>query len=305
MSEHLRINVDIDDINQKNSENIYKFIARGEDAYIGQIREIANQISIYGKKIVLITGPSSAGKTTSSYKLKEELKNLGIKSYVLNMDDFFRDLDTVPLREDGEHDMEGIVALDVECVKSCLNDILTTGVTKTPTFDFKTHKRTNVWNDCKVKPNEVIIMEGIHALNPLISEGLDQEKIYRVYVHCNTDFTFQNKIIIKARELRFLRRIVRDERERHTPFEETIELWEHVCAGEEKNIRPFKNTANYFLNTTHFYEPLLYKNLLLKEFEMRKEIDIIRDFLEKFKVCSTVEEEFVPKGSLIREFIGE
>lgn len=305
MSELLRFNVDIDDINQKNSENVYKFISRGEDAYNEQIKDIATQISTLGKKIILISGPSSAGKTTSSYKIKKELEEIGINSYVLNMDDFFRDLDTVPLREDGEPDMEGIVALDVECVKSCLNDILTTGITKTPTFDFKTHKRTKVWNDCQVKPNEVIIMEGIHALNPQISEGLNEDKIYKVYVHCNTDFVFQGKVVIKARELRFLRRIVRDERERHTPFEETIELWNHVCDGEQKNIRPFKHTANFFLNTTHFYEPLLYKNLLLKEFEERKEIDMIKDFLEKFKLCSTVDEEFVPKDSLIREFIGE
>lgn len=305
MAEHSRVNIDIDDINQKNSENIYKFIDRGEDAYIGQIKEIANQIITYNKKIVLISGPSSAGKTTSSYKLKKELEDSGINAYVLNMDDFFRDLDTVPLREDGEPDMEGVVALDVECIKKCLNDILTTGVTRTPTFDFKTHKRTSIWNDCKVEPNEVIIMEGIHALNPKVYEGLDLEKIYKIYVHCNTNFVFQGKVVIKARELRFLRRIVRDERERHTPFEETIELWKHVCDGEEKNIRPFKYTADYFLNTTHYYEPLLYKNLLLKEFEERKEIDMIKDFLEKFKLCSAVDEEFVPKNSLIREFIGE
>lgn len=303
--ESTRITVDIDDINKKNSENIYKLVSRGEDAYIEQIREIANQISIYRKKVILMTGPSSAGKTTSSYKVQQELKKLNINSHVLNMDDFFRNLKDVPLLPDGKHDIEGIGALDVETIKKCLNEILTKGETKTPTFDFASHSRTDVWNDCKIEKNGVIIMEGIHALNPIISEGLDESKIYKIYVHCNTDFVFKKKILFYARELRFLRRLVRDERERNCPYEKTIATWDAVCEGEDKNIRPFKNTANYHLNSTHFYEPLLYKNLLLKNFEDKKTNPVIKKFINKFRKCATVSEEFVPSDSLIREFIGE
>lgn len=303
--ESTRIKIDIDDINQKNSENVYKLISRGEDAYIEQVREIANQVSIFGKKIVLITGPSSAGKTTSSFKLKQELNALGISSHVLNMDDFFRPLKDVPLKEDGTPDIEGVGAVDVECIKNCLNDILTTGKTKTPTFDFATHSRTKYWNDCILAKNGVVIMEGIHALNPIVTEGIDPEKIYKVYVHCNTDFVFKGKTLFHARQLRFLRRLVRDERERSCTYEKTISTWDEVCAGEDKNIRPFKNTANYHLNSTHFYEPLLYKNMLLHEFDKRKDNETIKLFLERFKKCSTVDKEFVPKDSLIREFIGE
>ena len=302
-SERLKIN--IDDINQKNSENVYKLISRGEDAYIEQVREIANQVSIYGKKIVLITGPSSAGKTTSSFKIKQELDKLGISSHVLNMDDFFRPLKDVPLLPDGKHDIEGIGAVDVECIRSCLQDILTKGETQTPTFDFASHSRTDKWNKCQVAKNGVIIMEGIHALNPIVSEGLDNDKIYRVYVHCNTDFVFKKRVLIKARELRFLRRIVRDERERNCTYEKTISVWDDVCAGEDKNIRPFKQNANYHLNSTHFYEPLLYKDLLLTEFEKRKDNPVVKKFLQKFKACSTVSIDFVPSDSLIREFIGD
>jgi len=305
MAEHLRVGVNIEDINRKSSENVYKLIDRGEEAYINQVKEIANQVSIYNKKIVLITGPSSAGKTTSSYKLKQELKNIGINSYVLNMDDFFNDLDKVPLREDGKPDMEGLVALDVDCVKNCLQDILLKGEARTPTFDFATHKRTDVWHSCKVKRNEVIIMEGIHALNPVITQGLDADKIYKVYVHCNTDFVMSGKIIFHARQLRLLRRMVRDERERHTPLTKTLELWDDVCAGEDKNIRPYKSTANYFLNSTHFYEPLLYKSLLIQPFQKLKKIPEIKQFLQKFRLCATIEESFIPKDSLIREFIGK
>lgn len=300
-----RFRIKIEDINQKNSENIYKFVSRGEDAYIEQVREIANEISIFNKKIILVTGPSSAGKTTSSSKIKQELEKLNISSYVLNMDDFFNDLDTVPLREDGKPDMEGIVALDVECVRNCLRDILDNKTVTIPKFDFKTHKRTTETSSYTPRKNEVIIMEGIHALNPQISEGLDESKLYKVYVHCNTDFTFNEKVILPARELRLLRRITRDERTRHTPILETLELWKDVCIGEEKNIRPYKIQANYLLNSTHFYEPLLYKEILLPKFEELEDNPIIYSFLEKFRVFSMVSINFIPEDSLVREFIGE
>lgn len=301
-----RLKVDLQQINQKVSENVYKLVGRGESAYKEQIDEATKYILNHGSRIVLVTGPSGAGKTTTSFKIKEQLEKAGTSVYVLNMDDFFRDLDTVPLREDGEPDMEGIVALDVECVRNCLNELLTTNKTKTPTFDFKTHKRTSLWHDVEIEGNEVVIMEGIHALNPQVYEGLDASKIFKIYVHCNTDFCLDNAVILEARELRLLRRIVRDERTRHTPLSETLEMWAHVNAGEEKNIRPFKKDADFFLNSTHFYEPHLYKSLLLNRFEKYTEDNnIIKKLLMKFKWFSFVDESFVPDDSLLREFIGE
>lgn len=301
-----RYSIDIEDINNRCSENIYKLIQRGEEAYNEQIKDIAIDIKNKNKKIVLITGPSSSGKTTSSYKLKKALAKQGVKSFVVNMDDFFKDLSTVPLREDGKPDIEGIVALDVKCVRNCFNDILTRGRTSMPTFDFATHKRTNKWKQYVIEDKSVIIMEGIHALNPVITKGLDKSKIYKLYVHCNTNFTFTDKILFFARELRLIRRLVRDERERHVPFQETIDSWKDVCDGEENNIRPFKDSADYLLNSTHYYEPLLYKNLILEKLLLIKDqSETVKNLIEKFKVCATLSSQFVPKDSLVREFIGD
>ncbi len=300
-----RIAINIEDINNKNSENVYRFVARGEGAFKEQITEIASCIKQNGKKIILICGPSSSGKTTSSRKISEELKEFGLQSCVMNMDNFFRDLDTVPKLENGKPDMEGIVALDVECVQKCLFDILKHGETMIPEFDFATHKRKLDWNLCKLKKNEILILEGIHALNPQISLGLDKSKIMKIYVHCNTDFFYENKLILPARDLRLLRRIIRDERDRHTPILQTIEMWDEVCLGEDKNIRPYKGQADYFLNSTHFYEPLLYKGMLLKELEKVADNPVASGFLRKFKCFSIIEPSFVPNDSLIREFIGE
>lgn len=300
-----RLSVKIEDINQKVNDNVYKLIERGESAYLDQVKLVAKHIKDQNKKIILLTGPSGAGKTTTSYKLQEQLKLLGVGSYVLNMDDFFKDLDTVPLREDGEPDIEGIVALDVDTVKKCLNDILTTGKTLLPGFDFKTHKRKKEWRECSTSTSDVVIMEGIHALNPQICAGLDENKIYKIYIHCNTDFTLNGEVLLEARELRLLRRLVRDELTRHVPVEKTLELWKHVCDGEEKNIRPYKKDANFFLNSAHFFEPQLYNALLLEDFKKMKDIPTIAVFLEKFKVLSFVDKSNVPMDSLVREFIGE
>lgn len=301
-----RLKVDLQQINQKVSENVYKLVGRGESAYKEQIDEATKHILNHGSRIVLVTGPSGAGKTTTSFKIKEQLEKAGTSVYVLNMDDFFRDLDTVPLREDGEPDMEGIVALDVECVRNCLNELLTQNKTKIPSFDFKTHKRKKDWRDVEIEGNEVVIMEGIHALNPQVYEGLDVSKIFKIYVHCNTDFCLDNAVILEARELRLLRRIARDERTRHTPLSETLEMWAHVNAGEEKNIRPFKKDADFFLNSTHFYEPHLYKSLLLNQLEnFTEDNTVIKKLLIKLKWFSFVDESFVPDDSLLREFIGD
>lgn len=300
-----RIKVNVEEINTKNSENVYKFISRGEEAYNEQIFDIAEQIKLQDKKIVLITGPSSAGKTTSSFKLCEELERQNLNSFVINMDNFFKDLDTVPFLPNGERDMEGIVALDTIAIKKCLMDILNFGKTMLPQFDFKTHKRKLDWQECNLKNNEVVILEGIHALNPEITSGLDEGKIYKIYVHCNTDFYYNNKLFLGARQLRLLRRIIRDERERHTSVDETLHLWQAVCTGEDKNIRPYKQNANFLLNSTLFYEPLLYKGILLEKFEKIKNNKEISNFLEKFKVLSVVDKKLVPKYSLVREFIGK
>ncbi|NCB48335.1 MAG: nucleoside kinase [Clostridia bacterium] len=299
-----RIEVDIEKINRESSENVYKLIDKGEEKYLDQVREITKEIKVFDKKIVLVSGPSSAGKTTTSEKIYHELKNLGVNSLVLNMDEFFFDIDSVPLREDGFADIESMIAVDVETIRKCLGEILTKGETFTPQYDFATHKRKKEWILRKFEKQEVIIMEGIHALNPKIIEGLELDKIYKVYVHCSTDFVFKKKKLFHARQLRLLRRIVRDERDRSVPVEDTLSLWGEVCKGEDKNIRPFKETADYMLNSTHFYEPLLYKDLLSQRFEKLKYLPEIAVFLEKFKLCATIPKRFVPKDSLLREFIG-
>ncbi len=296
--------IDIEDINELAKENANKLITDAENLYRSNIEEIASLIKSKKKKIVLISGPSSAGKTTTSYNLRKALNIIGVASHVLNMDDFFKNTDQIPLNDDGNPDIEGLCAIDTDCIKKCLGEVLQTGETMIPQFDFVTHKRRDEWLKCKLVGNEIIIMEGIHALNPEIIKGLDDSKILRIYLDCETSFYYNNEIILRARNLRFLRRIIRDKRDRGVSIEKTISMWKDVCSGEDKNIKPFKSSADVIINTVFKYEPLLYSTLLKKEFLKFKDNFTISSFLQVFDKCETVPYDLIPNDSLLREFIG-
>ncbi len=297
--------LNIDEINDLAKENVVKLISLAESEYVKSLQQTAEKIVKKGIKIVLISGPSSAGKTTSSFRLQQALLNLGVESHVLNMDNFFMDLYKLPLREDGEPNIEDICALDVDTIRKCLGEILENNETKTPEFDFCTHTRKKEWVDCKLNGNEIIIMEGIHAHNPKIVEGLNNDRIFKIYLDCDSKIIIRDYDVLSSKEIRLLRRMIRDERDRKVPYLESIEMWKEVCKGEDKNIKPFKPYADVVIDTLHSYELLLYKDVVadkIKKFEKDK---TIAKFLTIFDYCYTVDEKLVPKDSLLREFIGK
>ena len=281
------------------------FVEWSEDRYQEQVRAAASQILAQKKRIVLIAGPSSSGKTTTSFKIQQELSKLGVSSHVINMDDFFVDASTLPLRSDGKPDIENIVALDVEQIGKCLQDILEKGRTKTPQFDFVTHKRKQKWVNCILHHNEVVLMEGIHALNPQIYHNLDQTKIFKIFVYLGANFVDENdETVLSSRDLRLLRRMARDERERSVQIEETLEVWDEVIKGEETFILPYANNADFFLNTLHYFEPLVYTAILYKKFisQTNPIFEKYKNILENFSFLPTT---YLPKDSMVREFVGQ
>ncbi len=291
----------IDELNIK-AQDTLNFTKEEEGKYKNQLIDIASNIVKYKRRIILMAGPSASGKTTSSYLLQNELSKLGVSSHVINMDDFFLDMDTIPTI-DGKPDIEGIGALDVETIKNCLGEILLNGKTRTPSFDFATHKRREEWTDVYLHNNEVVLMEGIHALNPCIIEGLDNSKIHRVYVHCSADYIRNDAQILCGRDIRLMRRMVRDARDRDCLPSDTLSLWADVCRGEEKNIAPFINRADQFLNTSHAFEPMLYRRII----NDIKDIDNLSFNLLKQRLLffTEIPTSVVSQGSVIREFIGK
>lgn len=376
--------VNIDEISRRVVRDVGEVINRAERYYIEELESVADSISKLNIKIVLISGPSSAGKTTTSFKLQEELKKRNIASHVLNMDDFFIDMDKLPLREDGKPDIENICALDVKTIRKCLGEIIEKNMTRTPQFDFVTHTRLPIWVDCKLTGNEVIIMEGIHAHNPSIVEGLDRERIYKIYLDCETKFCvdndfddentysnnfenescktdglncngastlktnyvnlelsdkttkskkldakniYQNKnaeilkgfnkngdfeihsdfygeTLLSSREIRLLRRMIRDARDRDVPYLESIEMWKEVCRGEDRNILPYKSSADCIIDTVHDYELLVFSFVVEEKFKKFSQNETIAKYLSIFKNCGKIDEDLVPMDSLLREFIG-
>lgn len=290
----------IESLNNKTND-LLLFKREEEGKYLNQVKEIATNILRYKKRIILMAGPSASGKTTSSFLLQNELSKLGVSSHVMNMDEFFLDADTIPL-VDGKPDIEGICALDVTTIKKCLGEILLNGRTKTPSFDFATHKRKRTWVDVSLHNNEVVLLEGIHALNPCIIEGLDVSRIHRIYVHCSVEYIKDNNLLLNGRDLRLIRRMIRDARDRQCSASETLSLWKNVCIGEEKNIAPFIEKADQFLNTAHAYEPMIYKSMI-NGFKDLDSLTLLK-IKNKLHDFEPIDGAIVSPNSVIREFIG-
>ncbi len=299
------ININIEQINEQIQQNPKQVVSLAEQYYANLLEEVAQKIENLNVKILLISGPSSAGKTTTSFRLQERLRQHNIPSHVLNMDDFFIDANKIPVRPDGEPDIESLQALDVECIKKCLGEILEKNETKTPQFDFATHTRLPEWVECKLNGNEVIIMEGIHAHNPKIVEGLSNDRIYKIYLDCDSKFFINGEDKLSSREIRLLRRMIRDARDRDVPYLESIEMWKEVCVGEDKNILPYKPSANFVIDTVFSYELSLFKFEVESKFKQYQSISpVISKYLDIFSHCQILNEDLIPDNSLLREFIG-
>lgn len=273
-----------------------------ENFYTWQLEQIAENILKSGAKIVLVSGPSSGGKTTSSFEIKRELKKKGIKAHVVSMDDFFVNKIDTPLLPDGSYDFENVTAVDIPYFKKFLKDILAGKVANLPFYDFLLGQRTML-TPMKVEENEIIIIEGLHALNPICMKGIPKQNFYKVFVAVASNFCLGDDVVIQPKQIRFMRRLLRDYYKRGASVSSTVEHWRKVVHGETKHILPFKPEADFILNTTHIYEPLLYDKYLQPVVAEYPSAPEIKELLEIFKHTGAIDEKFVPKHSLIREFI--
>lgn len=288
-----------------------KFIEDCERRYNNKIKRIAEEISESGRtEIVMIAGPSSAGKTTSAKKLRQCLSEAGIKSYTVSLDDFYVDNCDAPRFPDGTPDFETVDALDISFFQKTMNDLLLNGEADLPEFDFLTGKRKREYNHISVSHNDVIIVEGLHALNPKITDHLPKERLLKIYINLSSRiYDEKGNIILNKRNMRFVRRMVRDYNFRGNSVEKSYEMWLTVRYGEDKYLFPFKNNADIRLNTIHLYEPCILKDKAIEllqgieaESVFYKEAQRLIKSLVKFP---SIESNLVPDNSLLREFIGD
>lgn len=274
---------------------------------------IADQISYQRarKRIVMMSGPSSSGKTSSSLRIAQQLRVLGMNPKVIELDNYFVDRDHTPLDEKGEKDYEALHAMDIDFLNKQLNDLLEGKEVELPRFDFKEGLRVPSGKTMKLDKNDVLCMEGIHALNPALTSAVDQKKIFRIYISALSSLSGGEKVHSSTTDKRLLRRIVRDNRTRGISPERNILLWPNVRRGEEKNIFPYEENADIVFNSSTLYDvPLLkyYSEPLLagiaESSPAYEKAQSLLAFLKHVRVLRPEEIAAVPPTSIMREFIG-
>ena len=309
-------------IGAKDIHTINKAVSLGYGKQVIQIAEalherkyaaIADQI--YKRKdevkLVLLAGPSSSGKTTTSMRIALQLKVLGLNPRVLAMDNYFVDREQTPKDENGNYDFECLGAMDLELLNTQLNQLFNGDEVEIPTFNFAEGKKEFKGNKMRMKSNDILIMEGIHALNPNLTASIDNRKKFKIYASALTSLSIDENNSISTTDNRLLRRMVRDNNFRGTSAEQTILRWNSVHTGEYKNIFPYQENADAMFNSSLIYElPLLkhYAEPLLRRIHptsaaYAESLRLLK-FLSYIVEMTPNEHKAVPPTSVMREFIG-
>lgn len=274
-----------------------------------KIAKIAEEIaSRKGVKLVLLAGPSSSGKTTSCKRLSIQLAVNGLKPLQISLDDYFVDREKTPKDASGEYDYESIYALDLDLINEQFNALFRGEEVELPKYDFQSGKSKKSGNRLKMTDNNVLVVEGIHALNPELTAHIPQEQIFRVYASALTTILLDNHNYIPTTDNRLLRRIIRDYKYRGVSAQETIHRWPSVRAGENKWIFPFQENADAMLNTAMLYELAVIKTqaepLLQQVPENCEEYAEAYRLLKFLKYFKGIPYNNLPPTSLLREFLG-
>lgn len=303
----------------QNASDINNYVTNGdfselinlsETFYENQLSDIANKIYENKKniKIVLIAGPSSSGKTTTAKKLSIYLKSRGLKTHSLSTDDYFVEREQTPKHKDGSYDFECVEAVDVTLFNRTLVDLLNGKEVNLPEFNFITGKKEYKGKTLKLGNDDVVIVEGLHAINEKLTPAIEQKNKYKIYISPLTQLNIDDHNRIHTSDIRKLRRMVRDNNFRGYSASDTLNAWKSIRQGEEKYVFPFQDEADVVINSSLLYEigilklyaePLLFS---VKEdegcyTEAIRLINFLRNFL-------AIPSENVPKDSVLREFIG-
>ena len=289
--------------------NISDMILVQEALQERRIGEIAAQIFRRKEtKFVMVAGPSSSGKTTFAHRLAIQLRSFGLRPHIISMDDYFVNREQTPIDIDGNYNYEVLEAVDIDLFMDDMLDLLDGNTVEMPQFDFKAGKRVYKGRFLKLEKEDILIIEGIHGLNPKASEDLPEKNKFKIYISCMTSLNIDEHNRIPSTDARLLRRMVRDARTRGNSAQHTFELWPKVRMGEDMNIFPFQDDADAVFNSVLIYELAVIKQFaepLL--FNVRQnepayyEAKRLLKFLEYFVGVDTAS---VPTNSLLREFVG-
>lgn len=305
-----KINNKLEYIRSGALENSELLIEKSESRYKNIIENVCAKImEDGGHEIVMLAGPSASGKTTTAGKIKKQLENMGHKAYTVSLDDFYLIPGTGPVDENGDPDFESVYALDIELIEKCMSELIENRESYLPEFDFVKKCRYDGKNHIRLGKGDVLIFEGLHALNPVITDKLPPEHLFKIYVSVSSRIYDKNRnIVLNKRNMRFVRRLVRDYNFRASSPENTYYLWQKVTAGEDKYLFPYRFLADARINSIHLYEPCILKNDAINMLQgiekgnpFRKDAQKLIRSLEKFP---EIPKDKIPQDSLLREFVG-
>ena len=300
--------ITLEKINSSVVYNKKDFISECEKVYGEQLTIVTDKIcSLHGRVLLMLAGPSSSGKTTTANILKRNLEAKGRSAVVISLDDFYRDQSESFYFEDGTIDYETVKSIDTEYVTECMENLLHKGKAMLPHFSFKTKVREG-YNEVSVREDEIIIVEGLHAISPEITDSLQKENMIKLYVSVSSRIYKDGRVLMTKRDMRFIRRMIRDYHFRNSSVEHTFYLWKGVRMGEDRYLFPFSERADRKIDSIHPYEVCIFKDIAIKLLDHIGSDSIyyptaleLKDKLRQFESLS---ESDVPQNSLLKEFIG-
>jgi uridine kinase len=307
-----RAKVRVSDVNQKAKEDGEGLFNLCNEKYEKKIDVIARQIAEDTSKarIIMLSGPSASGKTTTSLKLQNALKTLGCGAVAISMDDFFKNREDTPVLPDGTRDYESSSALDTALLKETLGELISTGKSKIPVFNFKRGHRLDEFRDVILDKGHVAVVEGLHALNPDITGLLPAGAIMKLYVSVSSDFINDNgDVVLCARDVRLIRRTIRDFHFRGSNVESTLDIWDAVCRGEDLYVRPYKKYADITVNSALSCEPCLFRETAEELFgaigQESAHAQLVKHVLDGLQAFEPLSPSVMPGTCVLREFYGD
>ena len=310
LNTYRRYAYDIDRINYEAKNDPKRLIELNENLLKRDLGFIADRLfeAKEDRHIVLLSGPSGSGKTTCVKKLGDELKKHDIDVIQVSMDDFYLGMDRVRRLPDGRPDFESVDALDIPLIKKTMNDLLTYGECVLPKYDFTRSVRSDRTKKVQLAKNSAVIIEGIHALNPVFSAGMPVGNVVKLYVSVKQGIKDDEDYVLTNKEIRFIRRLVRDHSYRRVEPAYMLSMWESVINGEKKYIRPYRYTSDFTINSIHIFEPCIMKRFALALLSEITDDNPHIEFVEHLKASlerfEDIDSDLIPQDSLIREFIG-
>ncbi len=287
-----------------------KFIRDCDEKYRAGVTECANRIfADPDKKIIMLAGPSSSGKTTTAKILSEIIAELGGTAYTVSLDDFYRQGDDkdYPLNEKGEPDYECVEALDISLIKKCIKELIDDNESLLPTFDFTTGHRSDNAKKIALDDNDIIIIEGLHALNPVITEGIDGKNLFKIFVSVGTRiYDESGNVLLSRAEIRFVRRAVRDYYTRAMEIERTFAIWQSVKSGERKFLYPYEQYADFEIDSFHPCEMCILRDAaleLLSDGDFGEFSVSANEYISKLNRFRSVDPSMLSEDSLLNEFL--